>query len=161
MPQNHRDATYVQMGMAALLPGMQHMLELMQAELDRMRQTLEQLQSGEVPEKKDGRGSTYWAKMTPIQRSIEMKKRYADRVAKAEANGKPGKKPIIPSGGWEKFKTQAARSREMKRRMKQPHGTIAEKARKGVRDYWAKMTAEQRSAEMLRRRALRKQGAAA
>lgn len=36
MPTNE-ETTFAQLGMAALLPGMQHMLTLMQEELDRMR----------------------------------------------------------------------------------------------------------------------------
>lgn len=156
MAQHRDNTTYTQMGMAALLPGMQHLIELMQGELDRMRTTLEQLQSGEAPVKKDGRGSTYWAAMTPEQRSIEMKKRWRDRAAKANGNA-------VSGGGWDKFKTVAARSKEIKRRMKmrqKGENPRARVARKGMKNYWAKMTPAQRSVEILRRKAVAANGAA-
>jgi len=40
MKHDTETSTYAQMGMAALLPGMQHMLTLMQAQLDEMRARL-------------------------------------------------------------------------------------------------------------------------
>jgi hypothetical protein len=149
--------TYAQMGMAALLPGMQHMLTLMQDELDRMRQLLEAAQSGELPRpvgrppKYPGKGG--WDKFrTPEERSAEMRRRNHG------------------GGGWEKFKTVAARAREVQRRLRagkkksvRTDAKISAMSRKGMRSYWSKMTAEQRATEVRRRRALwaSKKGAAA
>jgi hypothetical protein len=98
---------YSTFGMAALLPGMQHMLDEMQNVLNTFRENLE---AAQAPGKKRGRprkiviedteavkksrrSAGYWAKMTPEQRSAEMKRRAAVIVAKG------GKSVILPRGG--------------------------------------------------------------
>jgi hypothetical protein len=69
---------YTQMGMAALLPGMQYMIELMQAQLDEMRIKLAALQGIAEPEKKKVNGyKAYWDRMT--------RKQKADRLARMQA----------------------------------------------------------------------------
>ena len=70
---------YTQMGMAALLPVMQYMIELMQTQLDEMRIKLAALQGMSAePEKKKANGhKAYWDRMTRKQR--------ADRLAKMQA----------------------------------------------------------------------------
>jgi hypothetical protein len=62
-----RGTTYAEMGMAALLPGMIHMYELMQKHLDDFRQQLSDLQNGILPTKRRGRppGSTNKNSKTP------------------------------------------------------------------------------------------------
>jgi hypothetical protein len=86
---------YSVFGMAALLPGMQHMLNRMQKELDDFRQGLLAAQNGQAPIKRGrGRprkeqsdqaghtsGNKAWANLTPEQRSAEMRRR--QQVAKA------------------------------------------------------------------------------
>lgn len=113
--------TYEQAGIAAMLPGMVHMLALMQAEIDRMREMLGYAQAnGAAPKRgrlkieispegmaaKKRASSSYWAKMTPEKRSAEMRRRGAIR--------KDRKTPV--AGYWEKM-TPEERSAEMKRRM--------------------------------------------
>jgi hypothetical protein len=73
--------SYAQMGMAALLPGMQHMLELMQAQLDDFRRQLQGLQN---PVRKRGRPRKQAAEPSkfgwsddPEERSREMRRRMA------------------------------------------------------------------------------------
>ena len=73
---------YAASGMAAYLPGMQYMIELMQHELDEFRNRLALLQEMKEPVegRKRGRpkgsgGSYGWEGMTPEERSAEMKRR--------------------------------------------------------------------------------------
>ena len=75
---------YAQMGMAALLPGMVHMLEIMQQQVDDFRTQLAALQGGAVLQKaKPGRppnaakrrgGAMGWSS-DPEERKAEMKRR--------------------------------------------------------------------------------------
>ena len=72
---------YEKFGIAALIPGMQHMVDLMQRELDDMRKMISS-EDTKIPKKilgdrkKQGTASkAYWAKMTPEQRSTEMRRR--------------------------------------------------------------------------------------
>jgi hypothetical protein len=67
---------YAASGMAAYLPGMVYMIELMQRELDEMRARLGQLQGTE----EGPAGTRGWAGMTPEERSAEMRKRIAVRL---------------------------------------------------------------------------------
>ena len=46
------ETNYEQMGIAAMIPGMQHMIDLMQSELDDMRMRLGILQTGQLPKKR-------------------------------------------------------------------------------------------------------------
>jgi hypothetical protein len=75
------NTTYEQMGIAALIPGMQHMLTLMQAQLDEVRASLAALQddpedSGHSRIRRKVMNH-YWASMTAEQRSAEMRRRHA------------------------------------------------------------------------------------
>lgn len=73
--------SYAQMGMAAMLPGMVHMLELMQAEVDRFRQQLAGLQG--AVQNGTGKLASGWP-ADPAERSAEMRRRMA--VGKAKRN---------------------------------------------------------------------------
>jgi hypothetical protein len=91
--ETQQTTTYAAMGLAALIPGMQHMLVLMQAQLDGMRVQLAALQGGErIPSSnyfkapgKIGRppgaknkpkaDNSYWDSMTPEERSAEITRR--------------------------------------------------------------------------------------
>lgn len=94
---------YAQMGMAALLPGFQYALELMQRQLDEFRATLAALQNGAAPAKRGpgrlrnaplpvagsgqltARGTPlkkgYWAQFTPEERVAEMRRRREVQMA--------------------------------------------------------------------------------
>ena len=144
---------YEQMGIAAMIPGMQHMIDLMQRELDAMRAQLAQAQNGgsaldavrkykrgmplwveeEFARKSKATGG-WWAKLTPEERSAEMKRRYASRKDRPPT-GRRRKDPTgIPSG---------------------PGGDHYGKVSTGQASYWAKMTKEERKAEMQRRTEVR------
>jgi hypothetical protein len=84
MKVNPEQNRYAAMGVAALLPGMQYTIEVMQAKLDEMRALLAHVQeSGAQPEPKSPRGGASWASLTPEERSTEMRRRMA--VARGEA----------------------------------------------------------------------------
>jgi hypothetical protein len=75
--KNTETSKYAQMGMAALLPGMQYMIERMQEQLDEMRLHLAALQGAPaLAAKAETRGSS-WKSLTPEERSAEMKRRRA------------------------------------------------------------------------------------
>lgn len=78
---------YAKMGMAAMLPGMVHMLELMQAEVDNFRTQLAALQGQEAVEgKRHGpRGGAMGWPDDPEERKAEMRRRMA--VAKKKRGG--------------------------------------------------------------------------
>jgi len=95
---NERLATYEQMGIAAMIPGMQHMLEMMTAELANMRARLGMLQEPAAPRKKLGRpkkgaparvsaGKSGWSD-DPAERSREMKRRMAVAAKKKGIDAK-------------------------------------------------------------------------
>jgi len=101
------NTTYAQMGMAALLPGMQHMIELMQAEFDELKQYLAGLQNSEPGKVGKPAGKSGWPD-DPAERSAEMKRRMA--VAKGLAKAKQPK-PQQPSAlSLERKKAWAALS---------------------------------------------------
>jgi hypothetical protein len=77
---------FAQMGMATLIPGMQYLLDKMQHELDQMRNTLAATQ--QQPKRKRNM-SAYWGKMTPEERSAEVKRRQAKWHTKLQAQRKP------------------------------------------------------------------------
>ena len=92
--KNH--ATYEQMGIAALLPGMQHALEIIQGQIDHMRARLAELQGGEAAPRKVGRpkktvnspaAKSGWPD-DPEERSREMKRRQAVAREKRAAAAK-------------------------------------------------------------------------
>jgi hypothetical protein len=104
-----KDTTFQTMGIAAMLPGMQHMLELMQHELDRMREMLAAAQTGELPravvknlgyrveqrrpvgrpprtpEQARFKAKSGWDKLSPEERSAEMMRRIQVAREKREA----------------------------------------------------------------------------
>lgn len=142
---------YQQMGIAAMIPGMQHMIDLMQRELDSMRAQLAQAQNsgsarGFMEERKRGPGrpkliegnfeaddaakefqrksrasSSFWARMSPEERSAEMRRRGARRKDRRQGRG----------------------------------GDHYGKVSAGAKGYWAKMTKEERRAEVQRRAEVR------
>jgi len=88
------------MGLAAMLPGMQHMITLMQRELDNMRAALARVQARQAGHEeapthaeKSRRQAVvgYWAKMSPEERSAEMRRRGMVRTGKKGAKGKKQK----------------------------------------------------------------------
>jgi hypothetical protein len=82
-PDLHDVNRYAVSGMAAFLPGMQYMVELMQRQLDEFRQELalfQALDDKRTAPKKAAKGA--WAGMTAKERSAEMKRRFAARAAK-------------------------------------------------------------------------------
>lgn len=113
---NGSSVTYEQMGMAALLPGMQHVLAILEGHINEMRDQIAALQGhpakrgrGRPPMRHDDeqvaevmkRGGNaqkkYWAKMTPEQRSAEMIRRqalWAKKIAVKEIKKKPAKPKI-------------------------------------------------------------------
>lgn len=124
MPRPKPNMTYAQMGMAALLPGMQHMLELMQAHLDDFKQQLAELQEpghrpvGRPPGSTRAAGARgAWAGMTAEERNVEMKRRRD--VARGLAKGKPRRNPVKDSAlSLERKQQWAALSpKERKRRL--------------------------------------------
>jgi hypothetical protein len=80
--KDNNATNYAKMGVAALLPGMVHMLERMQAEIDSMRAFLgvvdEHTTIAPMPKRSRPHSNavkSYWAQMTPEERQIEMKRR--------------------------------------------------------------------------------------
>jgi hypothetical protein len=89
-PDLHDVNRYAVSGMAAFLPGMQYMVELMQRQLDEFRQELalfQALDDKRAAPKKAAKGA--WAGMTAKERSAEMKRRLAARAAKKTAKLHP------------------------------------------------------------------------
>src|SRR5689334_15436999 len=90
---------FATMGMAAMLPGLQYAVELMQKQLDEFRARLAALQNGRArvckpPTAKRVNGIVeYWARMTPAERRAEMKRRgmIRPKAAPAKAKAKPRK----------------------------------------------------------------------
>jgi hypothetical protein len=77
-------SNFEKFGMAALIPGMQHMIDLMQKELEYMRMAIsttdietdiEEIKFKPKKTKLSKGISTYWAKFTPEERSAEMRRR--------------------------------------------------------------------------------------
>jgi hypothetical protein len=100
--------TYEAMGMAALLPGMQHMLTLMQAEMFRLRQMVTDAQTNHNP--------------SPAR-----------------------KKPPRGTDAYRAYDRQKKRERTAQKQAKKKAMAT------GPKSYWGKMTAEERSEEMRRR----------
>jgi hypothetical protein len=115
---------FSEMGMAALLPGMQYMVDQMQAELDRLKQTLQAFQhyrseadSGAAPRRGRPPGSknSAWAGMTAAQRSAEMQRRQGIAAERRAAGLGPTRQPS-KGMSWANMNAQE-RSIEMRRRM--------------------------------------------
>jgi hypothetical protein len=86
MRSKNENATYAQMGVAALLPGMQFMIDRMQAELDTMRTLLTGLQEdgGSVKRGRPAKSRVNhmgWP-ADPEERKAEMRRRMKVRAAK-------------------------------------------------------------------------------
>jgi hypothetical protein len=135
---------YESVGLAAMIPGMQHMITLMQRELDEIRATLARVQARQAgyeetadsPEKK-GKGShqaAYWARMTPEERSAEMRRRGMVRgKSKAKTNKLTG----------------ADLNRLHPRDVRSPrHESWLKKMRAANKRTWANYTPEQRAARV-------------
>lgn len=143
-------ALYEQMGIAALLPGMQRAYEALGAEIEQMRERLGMLQHpakrGRPPVNRDeqpvavvepvkpraDRGGSssqkkYWAKLTPEQRSAEMLRRqalWAKNIAKKEPEKKPAKPMIYdPAHPGNKAWVAKMRRAAKKRWANAPKGT--------------------------------------
>lgn len=125
---NPSSATYTQMGMAALLPGMQHMIELMQSHLDELRAQLAALQNGGAPAT-SGRG------------------------AKAAENGRNANYDYRKSPEYRESQSRIVKAALARKKAEQQTG---DKRGAASSAYWARMTPEERSAEMVRRQALSK-----
>ena len=122
------ETTFAALGMAALLPGMQHMLTLMQESLDQMRAALNVTQNGAAsnpaPERGRPAGSKnrrYGWSDDPEERKAEMARRMA---------GTP-KKPAV------KLHPRDAAHPE--------HAAWVRKMRKANKKMWAALTPKQRT----------------
>lgn len=105
---------FAQMGIAALLPGMQYAVDQMQKVLNDMREALGAPQNGRPPAKGKQGG---WEKMTSAQRSLEMKRRELARDKKAKRPGAGGASHSLTQKAYWAGMTAAERSAEMKRRL--------------------------------------------
>ena len=151
MNDDKKTNEYIQMGIAALLPGMQYLIDKMQAQIDDFRQELARLQGtqpkklGRPPKERPqnvesparSRGSaSYWAKMTPKERSAEMRRR--QQVA---AGVKPGRK--MPP------KAEAKPLKLHPRDPRHPgHAAYLKNLGKSSRNYWKNMTVAERKARL-------------
>jgi len=148
-----RMTAYEEMGIAAMLPGMQHMITLMQRELDAMRATLARVQarkSGETPLEEETERKhrynpssgvaqrNYWARMTPEQRRAEMKRRGMVKKGVRKPKAKASRAKVDVS----KLHPRDARSPK--------HAAWLETMRQGVRKRMAATTPEQRHAHAVK-----------
>jgi len=93
---NNKD--YERFGRATLIPGMQYMVDMMQKELDYMRQSvgedsetvrdvIEKKKLGHPKKRTSSQGNKdYWSKMTPEERRTEIARRMKV-AARRKANG--------------------------------------------------------------------------
>src|SRR5262245_53319583 len=100
-----RQEDFIPLGIAAMIPGMQLMLDLMQQQLDEYRHELDQVQQNGQPNRFAKAGKARWAGMTAAERSAE-----GHRM-----RNKQPKNPTMTSY-WAQM-TPAERSQEVKRRM--------------------------------------------
>ena len=121
---------YEQMGLAALLPGMQHMIDCMQAELDRMRSELASMQNGAEPAKRKytprapalAKTASGWP-TDPEERKREMARRVAKRRKSTPIETTRDKMVAAGKRSWEqlspyKRKQKIAKMLESRRRNK-------------------------------------------
>jgi len=107
-------ATYAQMGMAALLPGMVHMLDVLQRHVDEFRRELDQLQNG-ASVKLTNRAARAKSKQAkgwsddPAERSAEMRRRMQVRLAKKATHPRDPNHPGHEE--WSKKVSAASKSR--------------------------------------------------
>ena len=136
---------YQRMGMAALIPGMQFMIDRMQKELDDLRQVLTGLQQeketdddepvGDLEKwlykRKSKSSKSYWAGMTPKERSAEMKRRAKVAFDKKQAATAPGEEVDIDS-----LHPRDSRSPR--------HKAYVAKVKRGQKRYWDNLSPEAR-----------------
>lgn len=67
---------FAQFGIAATIPGLQYAVELLQQHLDLLKN---QVNDEEITDSKTRKPNTYWSKLTPEQRSLELSRRNAVR----------------------------------------------------------------------------------
>lgn len=89
---------YAMSGMAAFLPGMQYMMELMQRQFDELRGQLALMQTG-TKEKSHSNGHG-WGDMSAEERSTEMKRRRAVSKHKQAAARHPRDKDHPDHAKW-------------------------------------------------------------
>ena len=144
---------YAQMGMAALLPGMVRMLDLMQQQVSELQA---QLASGEnaEPKRQVGRPprkkarTSPWTNMSAEDRSIEMKRRQA--VARAKREG--AVVPAEPEVDVERLHPRDPRSPR--------HERWRKRVSKGRKRNWAEMSPRARNARLAKMAAGRSAAAA-
>jgi hypothetical protein len=157
---------YAAMGMAAMLPGMQHMLELMERQVAEFRERLKQAQQDVLdPVSAVGRKARIDAILDlPYEQESSPKrgrpKLLAPKAPRAiNGSGGPVKKGADPArvgaasrAFWASM-TPEQRSAEMLRRQRVSKGLELPSHRPPVKKTgaWAKLTPEQRTAEMKRR----------
>jgi hypothetical protein len=135
---------YAQMGIAALLPGMQYMIERMQSQLDEMRAHLSNLQNGHaaqtVKRPRKANRTSGWP-TDPEERKAEGARRMAVRMGKAKPKGQKGPTAL----GIERKKQWAAQTPKQrkariaammagKRRKLEAEKKLASKPVKSVRE---------------------------
>jgi hypothetical protein len=116
--ENSEVNRYAQMGMAALLPGMQHMVDLMQRQLDEMRQQLAVLQEEPLPKARGKRisaGKSGWGGMSAAERSAEMQRRIVVRKRNQAAKLNPRHKDHPDHAQWVANLAKAGRARWAKK----------------------------------------------
>ena len=95
------EATYEQMGIAALLPGMVHAVELMENQINQMRARLAALQEDAAPARRVGRPRGTATNGTvrsgwpadPEERKLEMARRRAKRAANLKLHPRDPRHP--------------------------------------------------------------------
>jgi hypothetical protein len=122
---NEAEMKWAQMGIAALIPGMVHMIELMQAEVNRMRGLLEGVQTAADAPKKRGRPPLIGSQGRPVKGAPnrgwsddpeERRKEMARRVAKRAGAEESLRHSTGGGGGWPTDPEE--RAAEAKRRAK-------------------------------------------
>jgi hypothetical protein len=134
---------YAQMGLAALIPGMQRMIELMQHELDMMRERLTGLQE---PRKKTGRPpkaiageklASGWP-ADPEERKAEARRRMQNRDSKRRQRAAKAAKSMVSKDSPD-------------------HDKFRKKMKQAAKRRWANMSFKERKAKLAAMRAGRKQ----
>ena len=131
----HEDDTYTQFGMAAIIPGWQYAIDLLQQQLDAFRADLaaRQQKPGSKPNTNSG-ALQYWARLTPKQRAAEMLRRGMTRTKHVSTSRKADTKAAPPTHPRDPLHPK--------------HEEYLQKLRAGVRKRYKNMTPEQRKAQM-------------
>ena len=143
---------YVQWGIAAMIPGLQHAVEALQGLLDECRAELSGLQQAAHEEEAPVRQRIAVPKSTrPAEKA---RRNWTTGMSKAAVRAEMKRRSLMR---YSKVKPKKAKPTV---KLKPDMGT--NKYGKVVTDsFWGKLTAEERKAEMQRRMAVRKQKAAA